>query len=264
MSWQGSKWQVSGKFAILIAGAALAALLAVPPAARAARPDRDNPAGRSNDSRIMFPGLHQMEIGLSDEQKEKITEILERQRHLLRAVNENEDLDREQKSEQVRAIRERYRRLMNDLLTEEQQEKLSAIFKRVRERSGEPGQNMVERVTVRLRLTDRQQETLQELVSGHAAELQQVIRDQDMPREEKGEAIAALREKLRREIEGILTEEQAELYEQMRLRIRRRNRKDEGDCLRPGRAQEKITPAPDRNGTGTQPLQRRGRRTREQ
>lgn len=105
----------------------------------AARPDRP---GRPQNGQQVRDRLEQVakELGLSDEQKTKVGDILKSESEKMRALRQDESLTQEQRREKAMALRTEIQGKVKEVLTAEQYEKWTKIREQQRERMQRGGQ----------------------------------------------------------------------------------------------------------------------------
>ena len=115
--------------------AALAAAAVAGPALRAdePRPDASRPERRGGPG---GPNLEQLseQLGLSADQKARLAPVLKSQAEKLRALRDDQSLDRSAKMEKMRAIREEGNKAIAAVLTPEQVTKFHELREKMRER----------------------------------------------------------------------------------------------------------------------------------
>lgn len=72
-------------------------------------------------------------LGLTEDQRNRLTRLWEKHREEGRAIRENENLSPEDRRGQLRALREQHRAEVAAILTPEQRKQMEAIRERVRE-----------------------------------------------------------------------------------------------------------------------------------
>lgn len=144
-------------------------------------------------------------LNLSDSQKQQLKPIFEQQHQQMQALRNNSALTSEQKKAQAQQIRQSTMAQVNGILTPEQQQQLK---QRRQEWAG--------RMAERLNLSESQKTQMQSIFQQHRAEMQAVQQDSTLTAEQKQAKRQQIRQEMRSQLNGVLTPEQQQQWQQMR------------------------------------------------
>lgn len=159
-------------------------------------------------------------LNLSDSQKQQLKPILEQQHQQMQALRNNSSLTPEQKKAQAQQIRQSTMAQVNGILTPEQQQQLK-----------QRRQAWAGRMAQRLNLSESQKTQMQSIFQQHRAEMQAVQQDSTLTAEQKQAKRQQIRQEMRSQLNGILTPEQQQQWQQMREH--RRNHGPQGQGAGP-------------------------------
>ena len=224
----------------LLTALALGSLAAFGPLANAAdstpksRPDRPGGPGGSIVER-----MQQMaeQLGLTDEQKEKIKAIYQEQGEKMRALREDQNISPEDKRAKFREMFEALEAKTKPILTPEQQEKMAKF--RAQRPGGAPGQGepggagnlreRMQRMAQELNLTDEQKEKLKEAFAKDGEKMKELRDNPNLSREEKMAKFRELNEGIEARLKPILTAEQLEKWQKLRPQPGQLRRRPDGN-----------------------------------
>ena len=144
-------------------------------------------------------------LNLSDSQKQQLKPIFEQQHQQMQALRNNASLTPEQKKAQAQQIRQNTMAQVNGILTPEQQQQLK-----------QRRQAWAGRMAQRLNLSESQKTQMQSIFQQHRAEMQAVQQDSTLTAEQKQAKRQQIRQEMRSQLNGILTPEQQQQWQQMR------------------------------------------------
>lgn len=156
-------------------------------------------------------------LNLSDSQKQQLKPIFEQQHQQMQALRNNSSLTPEQKKAQAQQIRQNTRTQVNGILTPEQQQQLK-----------QGRQAWAGKMAERLNLSESQKTQMQSVFQQHRAEMQAVEQDSTLTAEQKQAKRQQMREEMKSQMNGILTPEQQQQWQQMREHRRGHGAKGQG------------------------------------
>ena len=204
----------------LVALAAVASLLNVQPLARAAETNAPAPAaGAASGLRERMQETAK-ELNLTDEQKQKLQDILREKLEKLRGLKDDTSLTREEKMEKVKAVREEITSEVKNILTPDQFDKwkakqgllLGGPAAAASGRSAAPVARLQEAIK-ELNLTDMQKEQLKPLYEEQMGKLRDLRQDGTMSMAEKLQKLQALQQEIGPKLKKVLDAEQYSKWE---------------------------------------------------
>jgi len=163
------------------------------------------------------------ELKLTDEQQWKLREEFQYQMEKAKELQGDTNLSREQKEQELKAIRENFEPRMKELLTPEQFTKWQALREKMRagETSSSPGaRNRMEAIAAELKLTDEQKSKLKEVFQGPTEKIKELRADTNLTGEQKIQEFQAIQEKIEPQVKEILTPEQFTKWQAEREKLR--------------------------------------------
>ncbi len=106
---------------------------AAPKKAQTDRPEGKGPGGPGGNPQERFKKMAE-ELGLTEDQKEKLQPILKEQGEKMREIFQDQNLSREEKMPKLKEIREGFTAKIKAILTPEQQEKYEKMVKEMQNR----------------------------------------------------------------------------------------------------------------------------------
>ncbi len=150
--------------------------------------------------------LPRLQLDLTEEQKNKMSEIRKEQSQATREINQNKELGLQDRRDQISDLRAEYQQKIDAVYTAEQKDKL-AKFKAEQAKRREQMQKL------RIVLSDKQRAQLQKL----SAKRQQASKAaRALPPEERRAAYQKLSQQYQKDYQSILTEEQKEKQKKLR------------------------------------------------
>ncbi len=150
--------------------------------------------------------LPRLQLDLTEEQKNKMSEIRKEQSQATREINQNKDLGLQDRRDQISDLRAEYQQKIDAVYTAEQKDKL-AKFKAEQAKRREQMQKL------RIVLSDKQRAQLQKF----SAKRQQASKAaRALPPEERRAAYQKLSQQYQKDYQSILTEEQKEKQKKLR------------------------------------------------
>ena len=150
--------------------------------------------------------LPRLQLDLTEEQKNKMSEIRKEQSQATREINQNKELGLQDRRDQISDLRAEYQQKIDTVYTAEQKDKL-AKFKAEQARRREQIQKL------RIVLSDKQRAQLQKF----SAKRQQASKAaRELPPEERRAAYQKLSQQYQKDYQSILTEEQKEKQKKLR------------------------------------------------
>ena len=150
--------------------------------------------------------LPRLQLDLTEEQKNKMSEIRKEQSQATREINQNKELGLQDRRDQISDLRAEYQQKIDAVYTAEQKDKL-AKFKAEQAKRREQIQKL------RIVLSDKQRAQLQKL----SAKRQQASKAaRALPPEERRAAYQKLSQQYQKDYQSILTEEQKEKQKKLR------------------------------------------------
>jgi len=166
-------------------------------------------------------------LNLTDAQKAAIRPILAAEANEIMAVRQNSSLSNEQKQAKTEEIREASREKINALLTPEQQKIFAEMRAQAGNRMGGQLQNRLAMLAEQLNLTDAQKTAIKPILAAEVNEIEAVVRNNTLSREQKQTQIATIREATNKKINALLTPEQQAKWAQLKENAKQqRNKKN--------------------------------------
>lgn len=198
----------------LIALAVAAGALNLQPLARAAESrEAAQPAGegRLSAARERMQETAR-ELDLTDEQKQKLQDIIRERMEKLRDLRQDSNLTREEKLAKFKAAREEITAEVKKVLTPEQFEKWQAKQGPVAESPGKPAARLQDSIAA-LNLTDAQKEQLKPIYQEQMEKLRELRQDDSLSMAQKLEKLKAARQELAPKLKKVLDAEQYATWE---------------------------------------------------
>jgi Spy/CpxP family protein refolding chaperone len=178
-------------------------------------------------------------LNLTDEQKDAIRPVIEKEIKDIQALRADSALSKEEKIEKMKAVRQATQEEIKNVLTPEQQGKLTEAKAEMKEEAkeniGQIVQLRMAAMSERLELTDEQKQKIQPILENEMKEMSAARDDGTLSREQKQEKMKTIRQTAREEINKVLTPEQKAKLEE---------RKSPGQ---PRRARRRIADGNDKN-----------------
>jgi len=150
--------------------------------------------------------LPRLQLDLTEEQKQKISEIRKEQSQANREINQNTDLALQDRRDQISDLRAEYQKKIDDVYTAEQKAKL-AKYTEERTKRREQVQKL------RIVLSDEQRAKLKKF----SAKRQQASKEaRELPLDERRAAYQKISEQYQKDYQSVLTEEQRENQKKLR------------------------------------------------
>lgn len=181
------------------------------------------PAGKmkARDNIAMRIQRMSQHLNLTEDQKSKITPILQSQMEQARSIRQDTSLTPDQRRAKMKELRESTRSQIEPILTPEQREKMENFAQRRKEMRGGREMGMgsarqMDRLSQKLNLTDEQKSKLQPLFEEHRKQMQSLWQDTSLTPEQRREKAKELRQANHQQMLAILTPEQQQKLQQMR------------------------------------------------
>ncbi|RYY38369.1 MAG: hypothetical protein EOO08_14715 [Chitinophagaceae bacterium] len=176
------------------------------------------------------------QLNLSADQKAKLKDIHQREKAEMDAVRSNKALSEEQRREQGRQIREKYRAEMKGILTPEQQQKAAQFRDQWKDKRG-PGRDTVggrqhggqtgkagkgrgaermKEMQKELNLTAEQQQRIKTIREQYRPQMEAVRNDASLTQAQKKDKARDIRKAQMDQVKAVLTAEQQEKMKSMR------------------------------------------------
>jgi Spy/CpxP family protein refolding chaperone len=198
----------------LIALAVAAGALNLQPLLRAA--ETNQPAPPAGEGRLAAARERMQEtakeLNLTDEQKQKLQDVIRERMEKLRDLRQDNSLSREEKMEKFKAAREEIAAEVKKVLTPEQFEKWQAKQGPMAEAPGRPGARLQESIQA-LNLTDAQKEQLKPIYQEQMEKLRELRQDNSLSMAEKLEKLKAVRQEVGPKLKKVLDAEQYAKWE---------------------------------------------------
>jgi Spy/CpxP family protein refolding chaperone len=160
-------------------------------------------------------------LNLTDDQKARLTPIVQNEAEQARAIRQDTSLTPEQRRAKMKELRQSTRTQIEPILTAEQKEKMDTFARRGKAMRGSKGMGTdtgrhMDRLSQKLNLTDEQKSKLQPLFEEHRKQMQSLRQDTSLTPEQKRAKLKELRQANHQQMMSVLTPEQQQKLEQMR------------------------------------------------
>lgn len=198
----------------LIALAAVAGVLSLQPAARAADTKEPAPAAAADRIGALRERMQETarELNLTDEQKEKLQTLIRGQMEKLRELRQDTGLSQPEKAEKFKAIREDIIAEAKKVLTPEQFEKWKAKQGQLAGAAGGPLERLQGAIKD-LNLTDAQKEQLKPIYQEQMEKLRDLHQDTNLSMPEKLEKLKSMHTEIAPKLKKVLDAEQYAKWE---------------------------------------------------
>ncbi|HYG99594.1 MAG TPA: hypothetical protein VD837_10720 [Terriglobales bacterium] len=177
--------------------------------------------GRARDSVAMRLERMSQRLGLTDDQKSRLTPILQNDFDQARAIRQDTSLTRDQRRAKLAELRQSTRAQIEPILTDEQRAKFGKAGMRGKGMGGghrgmgmDPSRRL-DRFGQGLNLTDEQKAKLQPLFEQQRTQMQALRQDTSLTPEQKRTKMKELRDANHQKVMAILTPEQQQKMQQM-------------------------------------------------
>lgn len=152
------------------------------------------------------------ELGLTEQQKKAVTPIFENEMKHLLTVMSDKSLSKDQKMEKIDAILQGTEKQLSRILTPEQQQKYAEIKLDTHEDRPEFAERHIERISVKLNLTESQKKAITPIIVNKMKTLRAVGSNRSLTKEQRSEKLKAIHQTAREQLSRILTPEQQQKY----------------------------------------------------
>lgn len=149
------------------------------------------------------------QLDLTEEQKSKMKELNEAQRNEMKAVEQSK-ISKEQQVARRREIHKKYAEQRQALLTEEQRAKAAESREKAKKTGKFEGRKGGADAAKDLNLTQSQRDQMQALKTKFSAEREKIRNNSSLSQEQKKEQYRALAQEHQKQVQAILTPEQAQ------------------------------------------------------
>ena len=213
---------------VMITMALGAAMLATGAIAQTSSTDQSNSTtatqpeqGKHGFGRRHHGGMKKMaeKLNLSQQQQDQLKPIFEKQREQAKAIWKDSSLTEGQKNEKMQALHQDFQTQVSGILTPAQQQQLAQMKENGKEHMrGKMGARMAEK----LNLSQQQQDQLKPIFEKQHEQMRAIWQDNSLSKDQKKEKMQALRQDFKTQINGVLTPDQQQQWQQMREQMKQR------------------------------------------
>lgn len=159
-------------------------------------------------------------LNLSQQQQDQAKTIFQQTGEQAKAIRNDASLTADQKKEKMKALHESSQAQINGLLTPDQQKQFAELKAQGKQRMHDRKMAMGKRMAEKLNLSQQQQDQLKPIFEGSRQQAKAIWQDNSLTQDQKKEKMQALHESTQAQVNGILTPDQQQQWQQMREHFR--------------------------------------------